>query len=281
MSHPTADATILDLVLARAEGTRFTVGLARASGEGADAPVVLIAPAMGMRTHYYRDLVAALAAAGVHAAVAEQRGHEASGGRRPGRDYDYGYAELVEDLAEAAQAVRRELPQAPLVILGHSLGGQIATAYAGAGHPRPDGLVLMAASTPYWPHWGPRLRVVGHLLPAIARVLGHYPGGRLGFAGRESRTLMRDWGRLARDGRLPVGEEGLAALRLPVLAVSIEGDELGVPAAVDALAAKLPAASLTRLHLDVDGVDHFRWAKRPDVVVPLIVDWLRATGLSR
>lgn len=261
-----------EIVLDRAEGTRFTVTLARADDPA--APVVLIAPAMGMRARYYLDLVDALAVAGIHGAVAEQRGHEAVGGRRPGRGYDYGYADLVADLDDAVTAVGRELPGAPIVLAGHSLGGQIALACAGRHPDRVAALAFLASSTPHWPHWGPRLRLAGHLLPAVARVVGHYPGERLGFAGRESRGVMRDWGRLARTGRLVLGEEGLPGLALPVLAISVEGDELGVPEAVDALVAKLPAATVRREHLDVEGVDHFRWAKRPEVVVPLLADWL-------
>lgn len=264
------------IVVPRAEGTSFTVQLCRAADEA--APVVLVVPAMGMKARYYLGLIQALAAAGVHGAVSEQRGHEAHGGRRAGWGYDYGYAELVEDLRAAVAVVRGALPGAPVHLLGHSLGGQIAIAYAGTGGEL-DGLILMASSTPYWKHWrSPAIRAAGYLFPMVSRIVGHYPGERLGFAGRESRGLMRDWGVLARTGRLVLGEEGLADVAVPVLAVSVEGDALGVPEAVDALVAKLPASTATREHLAHDGIDHFRWAKRPEVVVPLIARWVGVSG---
>jgi predicted alpha/beta hydrolase len=73
---------------------------------------------------------------------------------------------------------------------------------------------------------------------------------------------------------LPLGDEGLAGVAVPVLAVSVEGDDLGPVAAVDALAHKLPAATVTRVHIDEPGIDHFRWARQMEPVVPVISDWL-------
>lgn len=267
--------TLTQTLIERSEGTRFALTTARSAQES--APVVVVVPAMGMKARYYVGLIEALAAAGPHAVVAEQRGHEASGGRLPSRSYDFGYAEMVADLDDALRAVRAEFPDSPVHLLGHSLGGQIATMYAALHPGAVAGLILMASSTPHWPHWGPRLLVAGYAFPLVSRLVGHYPGERLGFAGREARGVMRDWGRLARTGRFVAGEDALATVRLPVLAVSVEGDTLGVPAAVDALVAKLPGASVTRRHLDAEGVDHFRWAKHPDLVVPLITQWLAKT----
>lgn len=260
------------LLLERAEGTRFAVTLLRAADP--TAPVLAVQPAMGMGSRYYLPFAQALAAAGVNAALLEQRGHEAAGGRLPGFRYDFGYADLLDDLARALDAVRRELPDASPYLLGHSLGGQVGVMYA-ATHPGElAGLVLMASSTPYWRDWGPGLLLASVVFPAVAAVRGHFPGGRLRFAGREARRLIREWGRLARTGRFPVGEDRLGEVRLPVLAVSVEGDRLGPIGPVDAMCAKLPAATVTREHIAADGVDHNRWARRPEVVVPLIAGWL-------
>ncbi|MCA1981675.1 alpha/beta hydrolase family protein [Nocardioides nematodiphilus] len=269
-----------EIVLEREEGTSFTVTIVRAVDAGPTAPVVLVQPAMGMKARYYPPLLEALAAAGVHAAVSEQRGHEATGGRLPSRAYTFGYADLVADLGLAVDAVRAELPGARVVVLGHSLGGQIASLYAAR---RPDalaGLIFVGSGTPHWRDFSRKLLVAAYGFPLVARIVGHFPGERLNFAGREARGLMRDWGHLARTGRFAGGDAGLADLEIPVLAISIEDDWLAPISSVDGLVDKLAAATVTRVHVEEPGIDHFKWAKQTDPVVPLITDWLKTVRVA-
>ena len=257
----------------RAEGTSSRIWLFRAEPQ---APVLLVQPAMGMQARYYLPLAEALQAAGLTVALAELRGHELEGGRLPGRDYDFGYAELVEDLAAAVDVVQEHVPGAPVHLLGHSLGGQVALAYAASRPGRVAGLLVVGTCTVHWRSWTPLFLPVSQSFPVVARLLGYFPGRYVRFAGREARTMMRDWARFARTGRLPVADAALPTLDLPVLAVSIEGDRLSPARAVDALMAKLPRAQVTREHLAVEGIDHNRWARRPETVVPLFSSWLAA-----
>lgn len=265
----------IEIVLERAEGTRSTLTVWAAADTV--APVVLIVPAMGMPASYHHRFGGALADGGVHCSLMELRGHEASGGRTPGRDYDFGYVDLVDDIAEAVRVTRDRLPHAPVVLLGHSMGGQVGLMYA-ALHPGDlAGIVLVASSTPHWRTWSPWILPLSRLFTGLGAALGHFPGRRLRFAGREARGLIRDWAHLARTGRFVAGEGRLAQVRLPLLAVSVEGDRLGPVRAVDALVAKVPGATVEREHLDLPGVDHFTWARRPEVVVPRIVAWAAST----
>jgi len=266
------------LTLTRPDGTSSTVTLVRAADP--EAPVVLVVPAMGMRAGYYQPLLAALAAAGVSAATMEQRGHEESGGPVPGWRHDFGYADLVDDVAAAIDELERVAPGAPAYLLGHSLGGQVGSAYVATHPDRLAGLIFVAASSPYWRHWRPGFLPVSQGMGLLAQVVGHFPGTHVRFAGREARGVMRDWARFARTGRMRFGRPAIdhtlpmRRLRLPALAVSIEGDTLGVPAAVDGLLALMPELDLSRVHLDEDGLDHVRWARRPDAVVTTITNWL-------
>jgi predicted alpha/beta hydrolase len=173
-----------------------------ASVAQADAPVVVIAPALGMRASWYEDLARALASRGVYAAITEWPGQGTSP-VRPSRRHDWGYAELLDHLAASRVATRAALPRASTFLwLGHSLGGTIALMDAGRSK-AVDRVVLIACGTPYQGAWAGRmrvqLRIASHIFPLAGRVLG-YHDGRLGFGGREARTLMTEWSHLARHG---------------------------------------------------------------------------------
>lgn len=146
-------------------------------------------------------------------------------------------------------------------MIGHSLGGQLATLSALHRQDRLAGLVLVAAGTAHhraWPRadrWRARLAV--HGVRAAAALLPWYPGAVLGFGGDQPRRLMRDWSYNALTGKYRCTgstidyEARLAELRLPVLAVTIREDPVAPPGAARELLAKLPQAE--RMQLEVAG----------------------------
>lgn len=271
--------------LQRSEGTSFALTVYAASDPA--APVLLIQPAMGVKAGYYDRLAEALQSNGCNVAVAELRAHEAEGGRSPGRDYDFSYDDMLrQDWPQAVAAIKARFPAAPLYLFGHSLGGQISMLYAGQNPDQLAGLVLVAISSVYWKLWGFGFLLYSQAAVLTARLLGHFPGKVFRFAGREARGVIADWARQARTGDFILGtprlnhREALAGVTLPVLAVSLQGDFFAPKRATDHLVGKMPQAQLSRHHLDpkamgIDGVDHFRWARKPEVVVPTILDWLK------
>ncbi|WP_370156296.1 alpha/beta fold hydrolase [Ferrovibrio sp.] len=285
----TAAAAPESITLHRAEGTFFTLSIYPAADPA--APAILIQPAMGVKAGYYTPLATALQQAGNNVAVAELRGHEERGGRRPGWRYDFGYHEmLTEDWPQAVIAVKARFPAAPLYLYGHSLGGQISSIYA-AHHPEQlAGLILTAVSSVHWKLWPLPFWPYSQAAVLAGRLLGHFPGGTFRFAGREARGVIADWGRQARTGRFRFGrprktdhDSVLATLTLPVLAISLQGDFFAPKHAMNDIVRRFPKAAVTRHHLDpqalgFEGIDHFRWVRRPQVVLPQIRDWLAARG---
>ena len=112
--------------------------------EGAPAAVLAVVHGYGEHGGRYRELAEDMAARGYAVHVYDLRGHGRSGGRRGhvGRFADY-----LDDTAVYLDAVRTEHSGQPVYLLGHSLGGLIATAYV---EDRPaEGLAGLILSSPF------------------------------------------------------------------------------------------------------------------------------------
>lgn len=248
-------------------------------------------PALGVAARSYRRFAEALTVQGVAVALHEWRGIGSSS-VRAARDCDWGYEPLLrDDLPSARRALVDMLPQVPLVLGGHSLGGQFAALSAALDPAGIAGLALLAAGVPHPSHFPQPMRaalpLAFRLLPAIAAMVGYLPGRQLGFAGRESRGVIRDWAQTGQMGgyqRLPgipdEIEARLRALRIPVFGLHLSRDWLGPKEALLALVRKLDPRCNSEIHrLDSAqlGVpaDHFAWMKRPQEVAHLLGRWAR------
>lgn len=259
----------------------------------ARAPVLLIGPAMGTPARIYTPLAEAFAAQGINVGVIELRGIGSSS-LRASKCVDYGYRHLVEqDWVAACAALRARFVGAPLFLFGHSLGGHVSLLSA-ARHP--DGIagaIIVAAGTVHYQGWSGAKRY-GYLAftqfaGAVSRVVGYYPGKRLGFGGTEAKTLMGDWSRLGRTGRFTLRggadyEVAMANVQLPVLGISFEHDGFAPHRAQKLLLDKLRAASVTQHALSAADVgmrlDHYNWIKQSDAVVSRVVAFVKSAGAS-
>ena len=263
-----AGPTLVPLVAAdgaRSEGRLFPAAAATS--------VAVCLPAMGVDASYYDPLGKALAARGVASLTAELRGNGSSS-LRAGRGVDFGYREVVElDVATAVAAARERFPGLPVRLVGHSLGGHLSVLYAALRPRAVDGIVLIAAGSPYFRAYRGRGRVyvlLGSLaLRGISAALGYLPAARSAAAVARP-PAHRRVGVSARSGRFAFTgapadfPAALAAADLPVLALSLAEDSYAPPGAVDHLAGMHRSPVLvTRHHTRPgelgDGIDHFRW----------------------
>lgn len=253
---------------------------------------VVCLPALGVPASYYEPLAKALVSRNLAAVTADLRGLGLSS-VRPRRGVDFGYRRLVDDAAVVVSEVRQHLAR-PVYLLGHSLGGHIGAILAGTRPNALDGLLLVACGTPYWRRFAlsTGLSVLGlaYTTRVLGTLLGYVPGRHIGFGGIEAAHLMREWGRLARRGRFEVSgidaEAALAAVDVPTLVVSVEGDWMAPESAVGHLAGKLARTSVERARVTADGtdpraLDHFKWARYPDAVADVVARWLEATARLR
>ncbi len=206
-----------------------------------DTPVqaaVLIAPAMGVRQDYYADFAAWLARQGYVALTLDYRGMGASrphDKRRSLRGFDADLFDWADDIDAAIEHLISAAPDAPLYVVGHSLGAQLPGMLK--HRERIAGLVSVAAGSGYWRDNAPPLkRVVLYfwhvLVPAATWFHGYFPGARLKKVGDLPRGVILQWRRWCMHPRYHVGHEGkalrrqFAAASFPVVALSITDDEL-------------------------------------------------------
>jgi len=248
---------------------------------------LLLLPALGVPARKYARCASLLAEAGIHVTVMEWRGVGDSP-LRASRRCDFGFAELLDtDIPAALRGMREAAPDAPLWIMGHSLGGHLGAITAGRLQETLDGLILVACGSPWLEAYeGPtrrRIHLLSALIPACNALLGYFPGDRIGFGGRQPRRLMCDWRALANTGRYSAQgvdedlEAGLAHYAGPVLSLRMADDDFAPAAAVQAVTTKLRAARLEQAVLGADELgapaDHFRWAKQPEAVVGRVTAW--------
>lgn len=248
-------------------------------------PVVLIAPAMAIGSRYYRPLVEAFQAVGWDAEALPRRGFEPDE-PRPGRRTDWSYADEIDGIATAVTRTRADRPGRPVLVLGHSLGGQLAAGHEVTRTPV-DGVITVGASIPHfrhYPHGGVALlTMAGAIVPVTTSLFGYLP--KPAFGGPGARTLMREWARMVISGRPPYPVD--VPIQTPSLIVSLGGDELSPVGAVDAFAERLFAPqSRTRWEYADSDVpegasnDHIAWVRSPGPVVDRIVEWWQSSRIG-
>ena len=220
------------------------VAVRRYEPAGAPRASIVIGGAMGVRQSFYEPFAQWLAGQGLRVWTFDYRGSgdSHSGASLRGFEADlFDWARDYEAVIDAAKAVA---PDAPLYLLGHSLGAQLPGFLQ-----RPeqvDGLVSIAAGSGYWRENAPKLkRSILYfwfvLVPLVTRLFGYFPGRKLRKVGDLPRGVILQWRRWCLNPRYSVGAEGeLAArsysrVRFPVLALSMTDDELMTLAGTNSL----------------------------------------------
>ena len=146
---------------------------------------------------------------------------------------------------------------------------------------------MLAAGSNYYGAMPRGKRFTRHLalqtVRAIDRILGFFPGDKLGFGGRQPLNMILDWTHEALTGSYNVTgdpanyDHELTQLKVPVLMVSLQGDALVPRPSADYLARKLIHAQVSQIEVAApDGTPyhHFRWVKRPAAILSKVDQWI-------
>ncbi len=250
---------------------------------GTPRSVVVIVHGYAEHSGRHTALATHLVAQG-HAVLAyDQRGHGHSGGRRA---YVHAFDQYLDDLGAMLKIARRNFPNLPLFLFGHSMGGAVSTLYCLERQAAVEGLILSSPALKL-PDVAPLLQKMSSL---IGRLFPRLPTIKLNL-----KHLSRDAEVVARTaadplyyhGRMPArtGAElvratrridaQMEALTLPVLLFHGTADQLTAPAGSTELYSR--ARSLDQTLALYPGLFHETFNEpEKDQVLEKIVEWLDA-----
>ena len=270
------------------DGYRLGATLFRPAGHFERAALIL--PATGVPQAYYGRFAAFLAERGFAVLTFDYRGIGRSL-HAPVRSVKAGMRDwALLDAAAAFEFLEKELAPARLMAVGHSFGGQ-----AFGLLPRPERLVAALAvgsQSGYWKHWPALGRAwmwpATHIgLPLVPRLLGHFPGSRLGFGEDLPQGVAIEWARWCRHPRYLVGALGAdreyARFTAPMRLYAISDDPFAPARAVEALAGLYPASKpeirrIAPRDVGTRRIGHFGFFREPfrDTLWREAADWLEA-----
>jgi predicted alpha/beta hydrolase len=206
------------------------------------AGTVIINPATGVLARYYHRYARFLAANGYNVVTYDYRGIGLS---RPAdlKGANYRWREWGERDFEAALVFAKgAAAESPVLVVGHSIGGFLPGLAKNGS--QIDRMLTVGAQYAWWWDYAPRQRLKLLLkwhvfMPAMTAVWGYFPGRRLGWLEDLPKGVANEWSFRGPsfEKSHPPGERAdarasMAAVKAPILAVSVSDDEFGTLAAI-------------------------------------------------
>jgi predicted alpha/beta hydrolase len=263
-------------------------------------PIVIIAAATSVRCRYYSRFADHLFENGFDVVTFDYRG---IGESRPRslRGFRADWVDWGEhDLEAAIRFAEANYPRQPIRVVAHSIGG-FAVGLAPSSH-RIDRILTVGAQYAHWRDYGAahrrRMYVRWHIvMPMLTKLWGYFPAGRLGWMEDTPAGVVRDWSRMtarfedtvrpgkARSDKREV--EGLVrrfgGVTAPLLAIGLDDDPFGTPAALERLLAYFTASAwrhwrIAPADIGVPSIGHFSFFhdRFKQSLWPLALAWLQA-----
>ena len=250
---------------------------------------VVFAGAMGARQDFYAPLAGHLAEAGLDCFTFDYRGTGFSL-RGSMRDVDATIDDwAAKDYDAVLGLARKQAPDAPLFVVGHSLGGQVLAMASNA--PQVRAMLSVTAGNGWYglnDRMPLRVRFFWFIaVPLLTPIFGFFPGRRLGMVGDLPAGVARQWRSwCTHRGYLHSEGEGvrsaMASLALPIRCYSFEDDEIITRKAVDELQTYYRSANVERHHVapaevGATRIGHFGYfnKRNRDTLWKDSLEWLR------
>jgi predicted alpha/beta hydrolase len=249
---------------------------------------MLINAAMGIPQRYYAEYARFMAGQGFDVLTYDYRG---IGDSKPAHLKGFAAQALQwgrDDQGGAVAWLRQQHPESKVVVLGHSLGGQLLGML-----PDPSqihALAGVAAQSGYWKLWQwparARLALVWFgLIPTLSRLVGYFPGSRVGMGEDVPAQVAMQWAAACAqphywaDYFAGDSANHYAQVKLPILAYSFPDDWYAPYKAVEGLAQLYPQADWQHQVIQSERpIGHFGYfrGKVAGSLWPAHADWLKA-----
>ncbi|MCB8877851.1 alpha/beta hydrolase family protein [Acidisoma silvae] len=247
------------------DGVQLGGHLWRIPGGSSAVGTVIVNPATGVLARYYHRYARFLASHGFDVLTYDYRGIGASRPTRLAR-CNYRWRDWGElDFDAVLRFLRQRATSAPLLVVGHSVGGFLPGLAESA--PLVDRMLTVGAQYAWWGDYtaARRLRLVlkWHVaMPALTLLCGYFPGRRLGWSEDLPSGVATEWSfrgpRFERSHPRRERRSVLArmtAVTAPILAVAVADDELGTVAAIRRTLAYYTGAPRTAVLLQPSDYD--------------------------
>jgi predicted alpha/beta hydrolase len=286
-SSAQANITTHDIILTTSDGYPIaaTVYIPAMSNQRA----ILLNSAMGVKQSYYADYAVWMAERGFVVLTYDNRGighskHTPTLKKFPATLHNW----VIDDHRAALDWLDTEYPTHQILVVGHSLGGQIAGVLPEMR--RVTAWLGVASQSGYWRGWDGWLRVRMILLwyvliPVLSRLYGYFPARLVGMGNNDlPANVVLEW---ARGGRHPLylkhvfDAAGFDDFQQPMLFYSFSDDDFAPRQTVDNLCALYPNADSTHKHvkpadLGVTAIGHFGFFRKAfkDTLWVETAEWL-------
>ena len=256
--------------------------------------IILILPALGAPTKLYMKLYDEILKADISVSIMNLRGEGLLNKEQLVSEGNFGYVDLLKDIDDVILFLTHKFPDKKIVTLGHSLGGQLGCLYSCNGNPHVLASIVIAGGNVWYKSWKgiARLKIftATQIIGIISRLLGWFPGGKIGFGGNQPKNLMVDWSRNAQTGNYKIINQKIGYetecknVKILFLGLVIPNDTFAPYNSIKNLLDKFSLSDREIFIIKTENFkkitpDHFRWLKEPEPVINIFISWLDKKGL--
>lgn len=237
---------------------------------------IILLTALGVTINKYEKLIGLLANHGFNLLVAD---YPYCGRNTPhvSAQIDYGYADLIHGFIAQLEKIAVDANLHSPILLGHSLGGHLATLYAQSHDNTVIGIATGNIGLKNWDLKG-KINILKAVTVINAMILkdGYFAGYKIAFGNREAKSLMRDWSKVVFTGNYKhiISKEKI--VKNSALFIALKDDDFAPMSSMLALSRyfKQPVVQTLDLSKTIQGNQHSVWIKQPEKVVQRITDWI-------